>query len=492
MKKMNLLLLLLSLVLSTFAIASVVEQETFLSNHLTDVLKSYDERGVVRVDLEMKNKRLELPGTNFIVSSNIIGNLDKKNVKSLTVNVFSELKELPKEFKDYITDKTKKIATNPKIKFVQLEKRVNGFEQTIASGIEKISAKTGGDKNLIYVLIAIPVTILLIALFFRSQLKSSTTAMSNQLQGLTAALQEQGIGTSMEALNVEGTSSGSNGSDGGSTILEQSMWEAMNKEFYIGLLSDCYWCEEDAYASFVWSKVPVEMKRYLLDDSVIDEEYTRHISKIAPQDKGFGQNPYYLNPWPYEKMSNEDLGKLVSEDKRLFSYISPMRLTKIELTLEEKLECIAQASTNAMKEELFLSKIENQGESQRRYFDTIGEFDFGSFEEEDQLLGMDVEFSIMKKFPSLGWILKLDDEKIIEILSSYQAKELATALFVSDSTKEKILSKMPEKRRELIDSYAQKTKAVKNNVFKSIVSRVYLELEATVGKSDENAEKQSA
>lgn len=490
--RMKLILLTLSLLFTNAIKADVLEQETYLSNHLTDVIKSYDTRGVVRVDIETKGKKLELPGTNFIVNSNLIGGVDKGNVKSLTVNVFTELKEMPVEFKNYIDTKTNKYTDKANIKFIPLAKQVNGLEEKIGKSLDKVS-DSFGSSNLIYGLLTIPFAIFMIAWFFKGQLNQATQTMGSELQNLTSALQEQGIGTSPEALAIEASSSEGSSSDQSSTVLEQNMWEMMNEEFYVGLIWDCYWCLEDNYASFVWSKAPVELKRELLSSGKVDEDYIKFVSDLKPTDKAFGTNSYYLKPWGYNHISNPDLSSLIIEDKRLFSFISPMRLTKLELSLEEKLECIqASGTASKMKEEFFVKKIENMKESQKREFDSGVEFEFASFEEENQLVKMDIDLNVMKKFPTLGWILKLSDEKIINILSSFQAKELASALYTSEEIKKDIISKLPEKRRELIESYAQKSKGAKNKTYTSIMKMVYAELEETHSQKPELKEVKSA
>lgn len=492
--QMKLMILTLALILVQNLFAGVMEQESFLSNHLTDVIKSYDARGVVRVDIELRDKNLELPGTNFLVSSNVLGELNKKNVKNITVNVFTQLEDMPEEFKAYIDNKTKKYTKASNIKFIQLEKTESGVEGSISNGLDKLTAKLGSNDNLIYVLATIPFAIFIIAFLFKGQLGKATNMMGAELQGLTSALQEQGIGTTPEAVALEGMGKfDSSGSEQSSTVLEQSMWEVMNEEFYIGLISDCYWCLEDKYASFVWSKVPVELKRQLISEEKVDESYIKYISDLKPEDKAFGNNSYYLKPWGYSHISNEDLSKLIKEDKRLFGFLSPMRLTKMDLTLEEKLECVTASSGNsAMKESFFIQKIENISPSDRREFESSIEFAFADFDEENRLVEMDVAFKIMKKFPTLGWALRLSDEKVIEILSSFQARDLAGALFTSEEIRTKLLSKMPEKRRELIESYVQKAKPMKNNTYSAIMKLVYNELEELNLSEHNKEEAQSA
>lgn len=491
---MKLLLTFLSLLLASQASADVLTQETYLSNHFSDVLKSYDSRGVVRVDIELKDKKVELPGTNFLVNTNTISEFSQKDVKSISVNIFSELENIPKDLEAYINAETKKVGAIGKIKFIKLEKalRDNSLEEAINTSVEKLTTKMGGGENLLYAIAVIPFILLIVGFLMRASMKNAVDMLQGQFQGLTAALQEQGIGTTPEAVASESASSYQAPQGENSTVLEQSMWEVMSEDFYVGLISDCYWCLEDNYAAFVWGKAPVQIKKDLLDGEQVDTTYLKYISSKEPVDKGFGKNSYYLKPWKYDHVSNSDLGALVKEDKRFFQYLSPMRASNIEFTLEEKLECIEKSGISDMKDELFTSKVENLKGSEKRLLDINQEFSFSSFEEEESLIEKDLDLATMKKFPSLGWALKLSDEKIVEIVTSYQAKDFAQALYCAESIQDKILAKIPEKRRELLSSYLQRSTPSKNSVYRQLVERIFKELELSSNGQDSSEEAISA
>lgn len=465
---------------STAGYADVLRQETFLSNQFSEVLRSYDERGVVKVDIELNQKKVQLPGTNFLVSSNDIGKLSKKNVKSVTVHVFSEKETLPKTVEDFFRSEIEKISKKSNIKLITLEKglRDNSLQMALDSSVEKLSASLGGSEQLLYVIGMIPFILLIVGYFMKTQMQKSVEILNGQLQMLSSALQEQGIGTTPNGNEIFNQSKDSSSqSTETSTVIEKNMWEVMGEDFYNSLLSDCYWCELDQYASFIWGKTPIEMKKNLLNSSAIDKSYLKFISAIEPVDLGLAKHSYYLSPWKVEHISNEDLFEIVRSDFRFYSYLSPLRNRNANFTLDEKLRCLELGPSTPMQEELFAKKIANTKQSEKRALDLQQNFNFSSFEEEEKILEMDLTFDQMKKFPTIGWLLKLSSEEIAEIISSYQVKDFAGALYCADSIKEKIIECAPEKRQDLLRSYASKITGSQNSTYLDIIQKVFKYLE---------------
>lgn len=473
MKKYTLLLsFILCFSTSLLGKQTVLEREVSLSHHFTSLFKSYDDRATVSVRISLKQIKVKLPGTNFLLQKQIIDQESLGNVAGINLYVFSSVEDVPEEFKKHVQETFSNYGvTEPKIELIKLTKIQNNFEKDFIGEFKSLVSKASNVQYIIYAVFTVALSLVAFLVIFKKQVGLVNGTLSTRFNELVSALQEQGIGTSMESLTRdEGSYSGSR-QESNSTVLEQSMWEAMNVDFYIALLSDCYWCEKDHYASFVWSKMPVAIKKEFMDKNIVDVEYIKYVSTLDGRDEGFGNDPYYLASLSIDKYSNDTISTLVQKQKGFFSFLPPMRAQALSLSLEDKLECLEQAEKSPLKRELLDSKVENLKASPNRELPVMQEFEFDTEEEEVELTSQDVQFNVVKAFPSLGWSLKLENDQFDKIFNGIQARDLASGLYGASEIVEKILAKIPEKKAELVRSYMKRSKATQNQVFKLIINK---------------------
>lgn len=469
---MRLLLIILTFLLSANVFASKNSDiEEFFSKRFSEVMKSYDSRSTVIVDIKEKSDSLALPGTNFLLGDNTIGFMDNIDIESVSVMVFTEMETTPPAFQEFVDKTFEKYNAKPEIKLFKLEAGPQ-VDKVVAESVEKI-ADSYASPFVLFALFAIPLAMLFMFFGIKKEFASINSTLNSQLTTLSSSVENQsGGGANVQAdYGVQNTGKQS-------LEIEKSSWEERPFEFFKAILWECYWCHEDHYAAFIWEKMPTAIKTQFFKDSALDENYINFISSLSGVDLGFAQNSYFMNPLNLDHVSNDDLGEFLKKEKALFSLLSPLRLKQIKLDLKDKIEMLKADLLDDDKKKALQKNLKDIEPSKLRSIEVVKVLDFNSTEEEEEALAMDLDYSVMRSLPSLGWISKLAKEQIEEILKGYSAKDLAACLACPDSAKELILKHIPEKKRELVTSYQKNTLASKNHpAYKALLNTVMSELD---------------
>lgn len=99
---------------------------------------------------------------------------------------------------------------------------------------------------------------------------------------------------------------------------ENEVIDQLSSESLVALLSDCYWCELDTYAAYIWLKLSVNTKKEVLGLWEFMSEYVNYISQLEPTIQSYHKDPYYLTPLDFKNYNNNQIRELISKNKTLF------------------------------------------------------------------------------------------------------------------------------------------------------------------------------
>jgi hypothetical protein len=255
---------------------------------------------------------------------------------------------------------------------------------------------------------------------------------------------------------------------------QDTFYRDFNLESLEEILMDCYWAEEDEYASFVWSKLDTLRKGQLLSKNVRLAEYAKHLSNVNPVDKKYLHETYYFHPLSLADISNEGLSKIVSKFNSVFHLLPRLRIQGLEMdAFEKKKILIKKYSKNDTEKELQHIAWNDFKTTSQRSFDSLYVFNFESLEEEEKFFNDGrIDFELARSFPSLMWLSYLPKSEVEDLLAKYNAKELALAWIGPESILIKLKSYLPKAKVEMIEAYAKQiVPTKKSEVFNSIMDK---------------------
>ncbi len=222
----------------------------------------------------------------------------------------------------------------------------------------------------------------------------------------------------------------------------------------VALFSDCYWCENDGYASWLWQQMGRQQKEELLKAWPPASEYSRYLNRTVPVPGDAHLQAYYLEPAPINLCSPEELDIWLTKNPTGWAYLSEMRQKASRLPLNQKLKLVG-ASTNKRGETGSLPWPTSA--SRLRALPVAANLQNISID--DEILVMEnpdlVPEPLRMEIPSLVWFDLLPEDQKRAILGKMSAIDLARAWVGPDKLLEKLASLMPEKKRVLVQTYVQ-------------------------------------
>lgn len=272
------------------------------------------------------------------------------------------------------------------------------------------------------------------------------------------------------------------------TILKDFTFEGV-----LAILTDCYWSENDPYASYIWKRIPLELKHSLVKKVSFLEEYAKYISTLEEKNLGYEQDPYYLAPIPVFHINNRILTELIREYPALFGLISDLRKESLTLSLKERI-IITEIDWGEDIEIPDFTKIEP---SPIRYIKNNTKLTISSIDEEIEVLEMEnFPIELMEQIPTLAWLAFLDDNRISKIMQKFSARELAKAWIGPEEILERLLEILPGRKQDLLQSYKETIIPSRESyVFRTLhresikVFREDLEHHTKQGETKDDAEK---
>jgi hypothetical protein len=437
-------LILLFLFLSTFAIAKdkkILEVQTQLETKLNHIIQKVNSDSFVLVEIESSDEKIQLPNLPFVVNKSFLEKT-KLQFKQIQVTVVSPEGVFSPKIESLIKENLKSYSDNIIFKYQTLdelqETSVNGFFKSIESQ----------EKIQLFTLVLFIFGFLFFMWFKKQESGALKSILKESVESLSSAIENGSFG---------GTQRAEIKKENSQTKIEvntssNDFWENFPIEGLISLLSDCYWCYEDTYASFVWYHLSVAQRQAVLENSSLDSSYVKYLSSLEPVDKYYIADPYYLDPIEVQKINNQDLVSLIDKHPALLGRLSKLRAQNIPLKASDRIRLTSEDDQN-----LDLSFLQSIDASEHRILKSSERFIFESIEEEEEIISLpDISMEIMEKYPSLHWALKLQEEDLRKLLDGYGAKQLAEMWIAPKRTLELLEGFIPEKKRQLMHSYLEK------------------------------------
>lgn len=227
----------------------------------------------------------------------------------------------------------------------------------------------------------------------------------------------------------------------------------------LALLSDCYWCEEDAYAHYVWTRLPVERRLEVMEKSQLDANYFRHFRGFTPTNLGFHLDPYFLKPLSLNHLSQGDLGEWLKKHPEAATVLSPLRLRSLPLKLEDRLQYVVNANEGGKPNARSAKFSFPDRPSEPRKLGA--QLDVHQLTAEDELYvfkhSKEVPASTRASIPTLAWLALRSLNYRKDILARVDARELAASWSGPKEVLAKLKEAIPEAKWKLLESYIEST-----------------------------------
>jgi hypothetical protein len=485
--------LLFALILGTphFAVAEVrdtlFQLQHSITERVTEVIRRADPQAIVSVRLVPESAEKPLPMTPFTVKDVTLEN-DSSPIKLdfVQITIYSRQKELGEGVRPVILNAVRSLAQDDAVNTtIQMQPLPQSLVPADILAQEKEKAAEGQDNGLLkdstkkqtptYLVVAATVALILalysigaiLFLGFRALYRTMTTvaqSFKGAIEGLSeASSRAQTIATTPPPMrnNVANEVSGNS----------RSRFDGISAEALSSILWDCYWGQFDGYAFQVWRSIGLEMKRQTLALSPDLGDYIEYLintgSELEAEDSMAEHEPQYLAPLPIQHIDNSDLTEMIRKNSSLFFALPKLRREGLTLTVAER---ISLSGTTRKSGPINIEEFKRMPRSKKRELAaSVGALKIRSIQEELEALNFcwsspePISVDVKSKIVSLGWLLELPEQMAIEIFRSFSAKELASAWTGPDEVLKRLEVLIPEKKRELIQSYLSQTKPTRES-----------------------------
>jgi hypothetical protein len=472
-------------------LSTEVDLEVALEKRISPMVLRFDPNALIRINVTMKKISAPLPGTAIEVE-NFSGSSDGRSfseaeIANTTVTIYTTKDPFPNFLRKEISDALTGMKATVKVSAMSDEAKSSlgaadqtETERNMALMKEFLENYGKQSRSLsIFLSVAIGLTLLIAVgvgtgVAFSLQKRGSnemSRLVENRLvpvlKELGGTTEERGGGNKPTVLQATLTASpdtfkGSGGSGGGGggatgnaadvTSLDVGALEA--------ILSDCYWCQFDTYAAWLWSVMSPAQRTAIYGSKKIDKEYLKLVQALPKDRYEDHLDPTYLNPPGLHLVSQDDLARWVEGFLPGFHLLSPMRQATLPISLKTRLACAAETVDEKTKILPFPEKV-----SQKRKIKKVQKFNDPTFEDETTILHNPsmVKEEMRPQLKSLVWLSlrQLDYRKMV--LSQYSAEQLAEAWIGSPEILARLIEALPEKKRLMLEGYLKTTSASKKS-----------------------------
>lgn len=449
------------LILSAFVFAAGLahadlNQRTNLEDIIRDRVQKaaqlFDPHAQVFVQIHYKEFKGALPGSAFDVNAGIPANPDIDDIQNVVISIYSTKAPFPAEADQTVTMSLPFPRSLTKIEYKKWEFEPIKDTALTPDVLSKVTDHILSSFRLILLSLG-----LLIGLGFAVTAILRSRDTRRQTADLVAASQQLTQTRSQEpagerAPSEEKSAATKSAVDlANSPIQENSYIANLTISGLIELFGDCYWCQADGYAHFLWRSLPVAQRAQLLEKIPFIKDYVPYFFNIRPENWALHEHPYYLSPQTLWSTSQTDLKNQVASKPNLWTAISPLRQQTLELNLTQKLEAVQNQRPTAVQF--------NNVKSPLREFPKAA--DFGDLSAEDELSLFEnpsrVPENLRANVKTLVWLALKDEDFIRETLASLNARALAQAWIGPQEVLQKLESCLPEKKSALLKEYLEKS-----------------------------------
>lgn len=465
MKKLILFLMLLFTVNAFGYSTAILDLEDRLERRVKTILKPFDSNALVYAKVKFTPFTGSLPGTAYEVSNLTTAagdsSIDIRGIAQIEVSILSSI-DLPSSLKDKIEKTVSHPALKVKVGYSKLhDDYINQLEKVKKADFKNTISRyavSGGAGVLAIFLILISLIIL--------NRRSAQKSLSNNVGRIVTALNDNSLGGGGKGLTSDINESTSHGIDGVSEENDQNDIQMLSDKSIEALMSDCYWCEKDQYAAWLWRNLNPTQKMNLVKTWKYGNQYVKTLVGLQALHLDYHSHPYYLNPIAISLVSQGDLSDWLKNEPSGWQIISPMRQETSKLNLEEKISCI-ESEPKAL-DAMTIPPDSQQGRAiqVQAIFGTIDLEDENKILENPEM----VPDSLKASIPTLVWLAQIETEPRSELLSRLNAEEVATAWIGPEAVLEKISEVLPERKKKIVESYRERIKpSRRSEAFKYLV-----------------------
>ena len=246
------------------------------------------------------------------------------------------------------------------------------------------------------------------------------------------------------------------------------------------LLRDCYWCQEDGYAVFLWRRLSGERRARLIKGDLSLKEYLASCRENKAVNLDFEDDPYYLEPLPIEHLSLDSLCELVRAEPSLYAALPRMRQRALPLTFAERFS-FSQSSVVLVRrtaEQLCRAHPDSPKRVIASHFDVQIKSERDELEILPLIGELPIQFALSS--PSLVWIRRVDKQSVAKILTRFNARELASAWSAPEEILKEMLELLSAEKRELLTEHLKRIPADRFGLtYRSLCDEILASIEGT-------------
>ncbi len=458
---------------------------TNLVRDITEIVREFDAAALVFVRTTMRKQDFKLPGTPFLLKDAAINSngaeapfaqirvevvtssgslpdsaqvLIRKLASEFTTLVNVEVKSLSADYLNARAKAQQDVAT----KSTQLKIWEKHLGEILASarGLRSIgaSANTGITRAKLGMGLLVGLCLFLLLplfVFLRSQ-RQMLNAINQGFKQLSVSFETSGGGSALRIQDVPQQRLAANpqlalgaGDSWGNLGL-------MPEDGLLSLLCDCYWTNSDSYGSYIWRRIPIDKKMSLIRKFPELSTYGAYVGQIAEENLGMDQDPSYLSPLPIWNVDAIALTEIVRQHPQILRLLSPLRVASLILKPAERLELAKRTSAQDNVQVIpNFEQVKCQSRVLRKSYGIV----IKSEQDEMEILSVDSpSLDLIEEVPSLGWLLKLQDEEVTRILQTVSARELASAWVGPQDVLDRLGQYIGSKKMELMKSHLDRVK----------------------------------
>lgn len=453
MKTLIILFILFPLIAQADLLARMNLEEAF-RQRIETMAKTYDPDSRVLIRFDYRSMQGSLPGTSLTASNELPARVDISDIVRANIEIYTVNSELPADFSNTIY----KILPVPKsvIKInsrkLDIQKDAQIVRDIDAKSLNEIATQSVNNltEKLIY-LFSILMALIFLGFSYISQRRMKD--FKAQMSLLTSAVADSvasATGPQLSAISAQNKLPSSESA--GNLQFKINSLNGLPDTALLAMLADCYWCERDSEAAWIWRMLESKRKIGLMSGADFLKHYSYYLQGVKDQETSLFEDTYYFHPQSYNHLSNKDLTQLVEKYPFLWHQLSPTRQKYLPLAIESKLR------VQTSNPEAHIFDFQSIKPSPTRTLQAMASVTYISHEDELKILSdpLIVPIDLRKQFPTLVWLAQKDSETISKILSKYDARSLAMAWTGPEETLKKLETCLPERKVKILRSYIEK------------------------------------
>lgn len=452
-----------------------LDLELKLQEKLKAILQPVDPQAQVVVTVKSRMISSDLPGLNFGVenfeTSTSGAGFKFDDIERINIKIYSRLKTLPIQLKQLLESAVTIEPNKKSIEYLNydletLKSLDQAFAATPLAQLQQDTSKMGkyfdDSKQGFGVQQSWPLILggfcfAILAGLLIAALKSGVKILREGLDSLASAMgKESTVRPMRETIDMK---------PAGNTFIpamnptalanENSIISDLHRDSVLALFSDAYWCKKDGYASWLWTQLNNGQKIEILNSLSFGISYANCLPGITPIcDSKFHLLPYYLQPQNVNEVSQEDLYLLVKKNSSLWHFLSPMRKSEMQISIQERIQFETAAKI------LELPPVPVKSINQRLLVNHVQSAQLTN--EDDQSILENPSLVPPERrsdFLSLAWvaILPLADQQ--KLFYSFNASEIAQIWTASPAVLEILEIAVGPKKMKLVQDFIQRRPA---------------------------------